>query len=255
MHACMCASSPTRNMQTALGLLEGLTWRVLEVTPKDADQPIHAILIHKQQPPQQAQGQLPPLVVMPHGGPHSAYTTAFSATLYAFMASLGYTLLVVNYRGSIVSSAPPPCQLQSRNSRTHLHHPHPPPLQGFGTAALSSLPGKVGTQDVADVLQATKAILDMTPAVVDRDRVGVVGGSHGGFLGAHMVGQHADVYKVAALRNPVTNIAGMSTVTDIPDWCACCGVTRRPHLLSLVALRAFGADTSPPSLSVLQVLG
>ena len=140
-------------------------------------------------------------------------------------------------------------------------------MQGFGTAALSSLPGKVGTQDVADVLQATKAILDMTPAVVDRDRVGVVGGSHGGFLGAHMVGQHADVYKVAALRNPVTNIAGMSTVTDIPDWCACCGVgvawrgvawrgvAWRASRMSLVALRVFGADTSPPSLSVLQVLG
>lgn len=27
------------------------------------------------------------------------------------------------------------------------------------------------------------------------------------------------MFKAAALRNPVTNIPGMVTSTDIPDWC------------------------------------
>ena len=54
---------------------------------------------------------------------------------------------------------------------------------------------------------------------LDSSRVGVCGGSHGGFLSGHMVGQYPDVYKVAAMRNPVTNIATMTTATDIRDWC------------------------------------
>ena len=37
-----------------------------------------------------------------------------------------------------------------------------------------------------------------------------------GFLAAHLIGQHPDIYKVACMRNPVTDIPGMLTVTDIP---------------------------------------
>ena len=53
----------------------------------------------------------------------------------------------------------------------------------------------------------------------DSSKVGIVGGSHGGFLTAHMIGQYPGVYKVAAMRNPVTNIPSMLSVSDIPDWC------------------------------------
>ena len=41
----------------------------------------------------------------------------------------------------------------------------------------------------------------------------------GGFLAGHCIGQHPDIFKVAAMRNPCTNIATMVTATDIPDWC------------------------------------
>ena len=37
-----------------------------------------------------------------------------------------------------------------------------------------------------------------------------------GFLAAHLIGQHPDIFKVACMRNPVTDIPGMLTVTDIP---------------------------------------
>ena len=47
----------------------------------------------------------------------------------------------------------------------------------------------------------------------------VVGGSHGGFLGAHLIGQHPEMFKCAVLRNPVTDVASMVHLTDIPDWC------------------------------------
>lgn len=53
----------------------------------------------------------------------------------------------------------------------------------------------------------------------DAKRASVCGGSHGGFLTGHLMGQHPDRFKCAGLRNPVLNIALMVGVTDIPDWC------------------------------------
>ena len=100
---------------------------------------------------------------------------------------------------------------------------------------MNSLPGKIGQQDVADVVRATRLALeqnedgvgagaykrggDGSVVVLDAGSVAVVGGSHGGFLGGHLIGQHPDLFRAAALRNPVTNIPTMSGVTDIPDWC------------------------------------
>ncbi len=79
--------------------------------------------------------------------------------------------------------------------------------------------GKIGSQDVADVLQATQEVIRMQPARVDGSRVGLLGGSHGGFLTAHLSARYPDIYRVAALRNPVINIPAMYTSSDIPDWC------------------------------------
>ena len=39
-----------------------------------------------------------------------------------------------------------------------------------------------------------------------------------GFLAAHLIGQHPEIFKVACMRNPVTDIPGMLSVTDIPGW-------------------------------------
>ena len=66
-----------------------------------------------------------PLVVAPHGGPHSNSNAAYSAP-NAFLASLGYGVLAVNYRGST----------------------------GFGQHLLSQLPGKCGRLDVDDCVRA-----------------------------------------------------------------------------------------------------
>ncbi len=78
----------------------------------------------------------------------------------------------------------------------------------------NSLAGHVGSNDVDDLCLATDTALALQDPVtraplLDAARVGVVGGSHGGFLGAHAIAARPEVFKVAALRNPVTNIAAM----------------------------------------------
>jgi len=59
---------------------------------------------------------------------------------------------------------------------------------GFGDDNVFSLLGRIGDQDVKDVQQAAEDVL--TAYSLPRDRVIAVGGSHGGFLCAHLVGQY-----------------------------------------------------------------
>ncbi|XP_075795705.1 acylamino-acid-releasing enzyme isoform X2 [Pelodiscus sinensis] len=129
-----------------------------------------------------------PLVVMPHGGPHSVYTASWM--LYpAVLCRMGFAVLLVNYRGSL----------------------------GFGQDSITSLPGHVGYQDVRDVQYCVERVLQEEP--LDSTRVALVGGSHGGFLACHLIGQYPDTYRACVVRNPVINIASMISSTDIPDWC------------------------------------
>ncbi|KAJ6810582.1 putative acylamino-acid-releasing enzyme isoform X1 [Iris pallida] len=133
-------------------------------------------------------GTCDPLIVLLHGGPHSVSLSRYSKSS-AFLSSLGYNLLIVNYRGSL----------------------------GFGEEALQSLPGRVGSQDVTDVLTALDFVTEK--GLVDASRVAVLGGSHGGFLATHLIGQAPDRFTVAAVHNPVCNLAQMVGTSDIPDWC------------------------------------
>ena len=63
------------------------------------------------------------------------------------------------------------------------------------------------------MLLATNTIQHLNPPCIDPLMIGIVGGSHGGFLTAHMSARYPDVYKVAALRNPVINIPSMVTAS------------------------------------------
>lgn len=168
----------------------GYTYSIINVQPSHGDPnvPVGSVLLL----PEHAQHEKVPLIVVPHGGPHTCMPTSYerAGLSYGFLCKQGgYAVLHVNFRGST----------------------------GFGQAALESLAGNAGSLDVEDVVAATRAVIDK--GFVDANRVGVCGGSHGGFLAGHLIGQHPDLFKVAAMRNPCTNIASMATATDIPDWC------------------------------------
>ena len=128
------------------------------------------------------------VIAFPHGGPHGVFDASFVHSVALFV-SLGYFVVMVNYRGSI----------------------------GFGQASIESLPGKVGVQDVNDTNDAVSSAIKEYK--LDDSKVVVFGGSHGGLLGAHLTGQFPQRYKAAVLRNPVVNIPTMLGVTEIPDWC------------------------------------
>jgi acylaminoacyl-peptidase len=147
------------------------------------------LLLPKQQNNKSNLSSLPPLIVVPHGGPHSVSSTNF-VTSYAYLCGYGrFAILLVNYHGST----------------------------GFGQASIMALPKNIGTLDVQDVIAATQRVCNS--GLVDIHHIGICGGSHGGFITAHLIGQYPNMFQAAVMRNPVVNLPSMVTSTDIPDWC------------------------------------
>ncbi|XP_044484108.1 acylamino-acid-releasing enzyme-like isoform X2 [Mangifera indica] len=187
-------SSPIfRCSEKVQSALSSLKFSIMKIPVKDvsanltegAKKPFEAIFVSSNF---KKDGACDPLIAVLHGGPHSVSLSNFSKSL-AFLSSIGFSLLIINYRGSL----------------------------GFGEEALQSLPGKVGSQDVNDVLTAIDHVIDM--GLASSSNITVLGGSHGGFLTSHLIGQAPDKFVAAAVRNPVCNLALMVGTTDIPDWC------------------------------------
>lgn len=112
------------------------------------------------------------------------------------LATLGFNLLVVNYRGST----------------------------GLGQDTLEAVVGNIGRMDIEDVIEA----INTAQETVSTDTIVSIGGSHGGFLSSHLAA--TGLVKAAVVKNGVTNIASMNLTTDITDWpSAECLQTSTPH--------------------------
>ncbi|KAI0266234.1 alpha/beta-hydrolase [Gloeopeniophorella convolvens] len=198
-------SAPTVPNELVLGKLEEdgekpkVRWQVIEkpsvpspvqnaldelkasILPIPDRYPVETIVFE----PKQQKSQ--PLLSFIHGGPHGQIPTAFAPALAAF-ALEGFTLNVPNYTGST----------------------------GFGDFYVQKLMGQCGTLDVQDVKASVDFLVKEGKAAHGPNKQFITGGSHGGFLGAHLIGQYPDTFSAAVLRNPV--ISSQPASTDIPDW-------------------------------------
>jgi dipeptidyl aminopeptidase/acylaminoacyl peptidase len=106
-------------------------------------------------PPQSARftgpaDELPPLLVMSHGGPTAATSNALSLRIQ-YYTTRGWAVFDVNYRGST----------------------------GFGRAYRTALNGNWGITDVTDCEDSVRHLVSQR--LVDGDRIAIRGGSAGGF--------------------------------------------------------------------------
>lgn len=97
-----------------------------------------------------ADDELPPYLVLVHGGP-TAHVTGASSAAIAFWTSRGIGVLDVNYGGST----------------------------GYGRAYRERLDGGWGVVDVDDVIAAARGLADA--GLADPDRIAIRGGSAGGW--------------------------------------------------------------------------
>ncbi|KAJ3506311.1 hypothetical protein NLJ89_g6942 [Agrocybe chaxingu] len=134
------------------------------------------------------EGEVLPCITSPHGGPHGASSTAFSAYLTALVLE-GYTVSLPNYTGS----------------------------PGYGEAFLQGLIGRCGELDVEECIASARHLVKLGISEEGPGKQLVMGGSHGGFLTAHLIGKYPDFFSAAVLRNPVISVGEISS-TDIPDW-------------------------------------
>ncbi|XP_067685270.1 acylamino-acid-releasing enzyme-like [Haliotis asinina] len=173
--------------------IDGLDWKILQHQPsqdrvhvKYNDLDYESVLCMPKSNSLPADYK-PPLIVFPHGGPHSTLDCQYQMYTAGFCLC-GYAVLMVNYRGAL----------------------------GFGQNSVDSLLGNIGDQDVKDVWAAATSVIEM--GVVNSERLFTFGGSYGGFITTHLIGQYPTKFKSAACRNPVIDLTTMFGVTDIPDW-------------------------------------
>ena len=124
-----------------------------------------------------------PLVVNPHGGPGVQEKRSFD--IYTqFLLTRGYSVLQMNYRGSAG---------RGREFRERLY-------EDWGGA------------EQADVARAAEYVLD-TREWVDEDRVGVFGGSYGGYSAYWQMIQYPDLYDAGVSWIGVSDLNDMYETT------------------------------------------
>jgi dipeptidyl aminopeptidase/acylaminoacyl peptidase len=116
-----------------------------------------------------------PLIVEIHGGPSTQYGYGFFHEMQLLTAA-GYIVLYTNPRGSI----------------------------GYGQDFSLTVRGAWGEKDSLDIMAGVDALLKK--GYIDEQRMGVTGGSYGGFMTNWLVG-HNDRFKAAVTDRSVVNLA------------------------------------------------
>ncbi len=129
------------------------------------------------------EGQKYPAILNIHGGPKTVFGTVFFHEMQ-FWANQGYFVFFCNPRGS----------------------------DGKGNE-FADIRGQYGTIDYDDLMRFTDLVLEEYPAI-DQERLGVTGGSYGGFMTNWIIG-HTQRFKAAASQRSISNWISMGYTTDI----------------------------------------
>lgn len=130
-----------------------------------------------------------PLVAFVHGGPVHSYRASWGPTalLRPLLIERGYAVLVPNVRGS----------------------------SGRGQDFARAVVGDMGGADAQDVIAGVRSLV--AEGLADEARIGVTGGSYGGFLSAWLVTQ-TDLFAAAVASHPITDWVHQHGVSSIPLW-------------------------------------
>ncbi|HTX03933.1 MAG TPA: S9 family peptidase [Candidatus Acidoferrales bacterium] len=128
----------------------------------------------------------PPLVHAVHGGPHAAYGFTYFFE-FQLLAQLGMHVVFGNPRGS----------------------------QSYGETYADAITGKWGDLDAADVLAILRAAKERLP--IDAERIGLQGGSYGGFMTTWLLG-HCKEYACGVSMRAVNEYLTEGSVNDIPGF-------------------------------------
>lgn len=130
------------------------------------------------------EGHQYPLILEIHGGPHAMYSHAFMHE-FQVLAGLGYGVLFINPRGS----------------------------HGYGQSFVDAVRGDYGGSDYHDLMDAVDYAMKHH-RWIDAERLGVTGGSYGGFMTNWIVG-HTNKFKAAVTQRSITNWLSFYGVSDI----------------------------------------
>jgi dipeptidyl aminopeptidase/acylaminoacyl peptidase len=126
-----------------------------------------------------------PLIVNPHGGPWAQYMFGYNG-FAQFLANRGYAVLQPNFRGST----------------------------GYGKAYLNAGNGEWGRKMQDDLTWGVKALV--ADGTVDPKRVGIVGGSYGGYATLAGVAFTPDLYAAAVDMDGPSNL--VTFINAIPPY-------------------------------------
>ncbi len=137
-----------------------------------------------------ADGRRYPLVVRVHGGPTSLHAQTFRASPGSWaqlLASRGIAVLLPNPRGSA----------------------------GWGTGYSSANVGDVGEGDFADIMAGVDHCIQL--GIADPDRLGIGGGSFGGYMTAWATCQ-TDRFAAAVMSAGIVNVLSFYGTSDRPNY-------------------------------------
>ncbi len=129
------------------------------------------------------EGKKYPAILDIHGGPKTVYGEVYYHEMQ-YWANIGYAVFFCNPRGS----------------------------DGKGNE-FADIRGKYGTIDYDDIMKFTDLVLEKYP-FIDKERLGVTGGSYGGFMTNWIIG-HTNRFKAAASQRSISNWISKFGTTDI----------------------------------------